>query len=85
MNYEFIYRLIGLACLAVTWIKFDPIQSQIKRLLDLSGTFWHQLYSMLSCAKCVGFWAAMFVTGDLIQASVVAVLASYLTYLTSRL
>lgn len=85
MNYELIYKLVGVICLAVTWIKFDPFQNVFKKLLNLDGKIYGMAYTLLSCAKCVGFWLGLIITTDLIQASIISVGATYLSYLTSKI
>lgn len=92
MNFDLniIITLIGLACFAVTFTSFEPIQVHFKKLLLLPGRIYHPIGKILTCSQCFGLWFSLcyfhqpsFET--LLSASIVSVLSSYFKYLISRL
>lgn len=80
-----IYLLIGIACLALTFVRFEPIQDRLKKLLTFPGKIWHLIYKVLSCPMCTGLWFGLALTQNILSASIISVLATYLSYITNRL
>jgi hypothetical protein len=83
--YNKIYQLIGLSCIAITFVRFEPIKVQIQKLTKFEGKIWKLAYKLLSCSTCVGLWLGLGVTFSISDACIVSVMATYISYLTSRL
>lgn len=85
MEINDIYTIIGAAALASTFVQFEPIKPLINKLTTFDGKFYHLLYKLLSCSKCVGLWLGLALTQNIFDAAIISCLASYITYQTNRL
>jgi hypothetical protein len=71
MNYIYLVAFVW------WFIKFEPLQlafDYIFKLLPINH-FTNRLYEAVGCPKCVGFWAALFITGNFFTACVVSLLS----------
>jgi hypothetical protein len=83
--YNTIFEICGISCLCLTFTRFEPIQNQLKRILQLPGKIYLLIYKVLSCPTCLGLWVGLIITQNLYEASIISVFSSYLSYITNKI
>lgn len=98
MNYNqilyYIAVITALSCFCTTFVRFEPIRNQIKKLYNLPGKFWSLLADVFTCSKCFGLWFSVFFTTVILKlnffeiislSTCVSVFSTYLSYITNKL